>query len=144
MARPRKVPASAGPRLSANERRIIENYAVSKVMERFKSLGYTVKDVGNYESYDLHAAKDGEIIKIEVKGTTSNGSDIVLTRNEVEIHKNAHPANALAIVRRIRLSRSQDADPSPSSGELVLEMPWAIDEDCLTAIAYRYNTGLQA
>jgi Domain of unknown function (DUF3883) len=144
MARPRNMPPAGLPRLSATERRIIENYAVSKVMEHFKSLGYNVKDVGNYESYDLHAAKDGETIKVEVKGTTSNGLDIVLTRNEVEIHQNAHPANALAIVRRIRLTRNQDADPTPSSGELVLQMPWAMDEDRLTAIAYRYRTGLQA
>jgi hypothetical protein len=47
-----------------------------------------------------------QTIKIEVKGTTSDGSDVVLTSNEVGLHEAEHPNNAFAIVRHIILHRN--------------------------------------
>ena len=144
IADPRKPRKRGGPRLTAAERRVIEEHAVAVVKERFESepMGFDVEDVGKRESYDLHATKAGSVVKVEVKGTTSNGSEIVLTRNEVDLHKSDHPANALAIVRNIRLHRHKDAPPTVSGGELILEMPWAVDDDRLAPIAYRYRTEL--
>ncbi|HKP44028.1 protein NO VEIN domain-containing protein [Mycobacterium sp.] len=118
----------------------MEEHAVQVATTHFVSepLGYKVEDVGLRESYDLHATKAGSIVKVEVKGTTSNGSEIVLTRNEIELHRNDHPANALAIVRNIKLHRHADAPPTAGGGELILEMPWTVDDKRLAAIAYRY------
>lgn len=140
IARPRTPLKRSGPRLSAAERRVIEGHAVLTVIAHLESLGYEVDDVGLRESYDLHATKAGSVVRVEVKGTTSNGSEVVLTRNEVELHKAHHPANALAIVRNITLHRNGAAPPTASGGKLVLEMPWTVDDDRLAPIAYRYRT----
>ena len=106
-----------------------------------EAMGYTTKDVGDQLSYDVLATKGEEIIKVEVKGTTSNGSEVVLTRNEVKLHREDHPANALAIVRYIQLHRHDDG-PTATGGELQLTMPWEVDDARLEPIAYRYSTGL--
>ncbi len=143
IARPRTAPRRAGPRLTAAERRAIEEHAVALTKQLFESdMGYAVEDVGKSESYDLRAVKAGGVVKVEVKGTTSNGSEIVLTRNEVDLHVKEYPANALAIVRNISLHRHEDAAPTASGGELILEMPWALNSDHLAPIAYCYATGL--
>jgi hypothetical protein len=144
IADPLRSRTGKGPRLTAAERRVIEERAVLLTMEHFASpaMGYAVRDVGKNESYDIHATKADAVVKIEVKGTTSNGSEIVLTRNEVELHTTDHPANALAIVRNIKLHRLKDSPPTASGGELVLSMPWAVEHDRLAPIAYRYTTGL--
>jgi hypothetical protein len=102
--------------------------------------GMTSRMSGSPSSYDLHATKAGTILKVDVKGTTSNGSEIVLTRNEVELHQHDYPANALAIVHHIKLYRTKDAPPTASGGELILEMPWALKQDRLAPIAFRYTT----
>lgn len=143
ISRPRTPKKGVGPRLSAAERRVIEERAVQVVTEHFTSeLGYAVQDVGKKQSYDLHATKGGGVVKVEVKGTTSNGSEIVLTRNEVELHKNDYPANALAIVRGIKLEKHKDTPLTAIGGELVLQMPWVVDDERLAPIAYRYSTDL--
>lgn len=145
IVRPQARSRSSGPRLSSAERRVIEQHAVGVATAHFESaaMGYVVEDVGLYESYDLYAKKIGSFVKVEVKGTMSDGSEILLTRNEVELHKKSHPLNALAIVRNIKLHRHKNAPPTASGGELIVEMPWVVDDDRLTPIAYRYRTGPQ-
>jgi Domain of unknown function (DUF3883) len=104
-------------------------------------LGYVTEDVGKRESYDVHATKGQEVVKVEVKGTTTDGAAVVLTRNEVNLHRAEHPNNALAVVRNISLDRSGDR-PVATGGELVLVMPWEINEGGLIPIAYDYRTGI--
>lgn len=142
VAEPRK-PVATPPRLTAIERKAIEEYAVAVTVEHFKSpnLGFDVKDVGATKSYDLHATRAGQTVKIEVKGTTSNGSEVILTRNEVDLHKSEYPNTALAIVRHIELERTID-DVRASAGELILQWPWQPADSLLTPIAFRYRTGL--
>ena len=76
-----------------------------------------------------------------MKGTTSDGAEIVLTANEVMLHLAEHPNNALAVVRRIILDRTDDG-PVASGGEIELTMGWDLDRERLKPIAYRYRTGL--
>jgi hypothetical protein len=131
-----------GRRFTAAENRAIERRAVKLAREHFEQeLGFTTEDVGDTQSYDVRAAKDDQVIKVEVKGTTTDGSGVVLTRNEVNLHRAEHPNNALAVVRNIVLDHSGD-DPAATGGELVLVMPWKIDEAGLLAIAYDYSTGI--
>ena len=74
-----------------------------------------------------------------VDGTTSDGSEIVLTANEVALHQAEHPNNALAVVRRIVLGRSGD-QPVATGGELDFRMSWELQREWLKPIAYRYRT----
>lgn len=125
---------------TARERKAIEERAVKVTTEHFKALGYSVDDVGAYASYDLACRRDEEHLYVEVKGTTSPGEAVILTKNEVELHRAVHPANALAIVRRIALNRSVKP-PEAYGGELVVTMPWKIDDEALTPLSYQYWTG---
>lgn len=129
-----------GFRLSTAEKKAIETRAVTVATGHLETLGYTVKDVGAKESFDLDAKRDGERLKVEVKGTTSPGEVVILTRNEVLLHLKEHPHNALAVVHSIHLDRSEDP-PVASGGTLVYEQPWALDESRLVPMSYRYDTG---
>jgi Domain of unknown function (DUF3883) len=83
-------------RLTAAENKAIEQHAVDLVRQYFEARHYTTTDVGATESYDVHAVMADHAVKIEVKGTTSDGSEIILTYNEVELHRAEHPNTALA------------------------------------------------
>lgn len=131
-----------GSRLTPEENRAIEERAVLVTREHFEhELGYQTEDVGKYRSYDVHATKGQQVVKVEVKGTTTDGAEVVLTFNEVNLHRAEHPNNALAVVRNITLDRRGDR-PVASAGELILVMPWEIDEGELTPIAYNYRTSI--
>jgi hypothetical protein len=131
-----------GRRLSAAENQAIEQQAVRVVRKHFKEvLGYETEDVGATESYDVRATKGDSVIKVEVKGTTSEGAEVMLTANEVKLHLAEHPNNALAVVRRIMLDRSGE-EPAATGGVLELTMAWEVDRGRLEPIAYRYQTGL--
>ena len=131
-----------GRRFNAAENKAIEEQAVRVVRKHYKEvLGYETEDVGATESYDVRATKDGSLIKVEVKGTTSDGLAIVLTAKEVKLHLAEHPNNALAVVRRIVLDRSGDV-PVATGGELELTVGWELDRERLEPIAYRYSTEL--
>lgn len=130
-----------GRHRSAAERKAIEECAVLVVRDHFENeLGYRTEDVGTTESYDVRATKGDSVIKVEVKGTTSVGAAVVLTSNEVRLHRSGHPNNALAVVRRIILDSGGET-PSATGGELVLTMPWKLEAERLEPIAYRYDTG---
>jgi hypothetical protein len=131
-----------GRRFTAAENAAIEERAVVVTKEYFENeLGYETKDVGAKLSYDVHATRGQEVVKVEVKGTTTDGAAVVLTRNEVNRHRAEHPQNALAVVRNITLDRTGD-QLIATGGDLVLVKPWKINEDGLSPIAYDYRTGI--
>jgi hypothetical protein len=136
LTRPRR---KSRRRFTPAENKAIELWAVELTRRHFKELGYKTEDVGATRSYDVHATKGSEVIKVEVKGTTTGGEAVVLTANEVVLHVAEHTNNALAIVRNIALDRSGE-QPSASGGTLDVTMPWERDELKLEPIAYRYST----
>jgi hypothetical protein len=117
-------------RLTAAENKAIEQRAVEVTRAYFDGLEYETKDVGSTESYDIKASKDGQTIKIEVKGTTSDGSDVVLTYNEVGLHEAEHPNNAFAIVRHIIL---QPFNPIRLTLSCLYGPSWAARSPCRPA-----------
>jgi hypothetical protein len=131
-----------GRRLSAAENKAIEDQAVRVVRDCLETeRGYQTKDVGATESYDIHATKGDEVLKVEVKGTTTDGSLVMLTANEVDLHQREHPNTALAVVRRIVLDRSGDS-PVASGGVLEWVEAWPPTQERLTAKVYSFQTGL--
>jgi len=137
-ARPRARSLRSLTRLNVAERTVIEKRAVRVATEHLRTLGYTtVKDVGATESYDLDARRAGERLYVEVKGTTSDGTEVILTKNEVDLHGKQHPATMLIVVIGIELDR--DANPvEANGGRLHVVYPWKIAEESLTPIAFRY------
>ncbi|WP_370105372.1 MrcB family domain-containing protein [Streptacidiphilus sp. BW17] len=127
--------------LTAEQRRAIERHSVRRAIDYFEQDGWTVEDVGATRSYDLVARRDAERLHIEVKGTTSRGAEVVLTRSEVQAQRDLMPANALVVVHSILLDNAT-TPPSASGGMLHCIAPWVVDDADLTAISYFYRTGL--
>jgi hypothetical protein len=132
----RRVPPRAGFRANAAERKAIEKRAIDLARAYYMAQGFKVKELG--KPFDLEVRKDGMKLTVEVKGTTSDGSGVVLTANEVEHHAEAFPDNALVIVRNIALGREGDS-PSAGGGHLYELRGWEIDPDHLRTISYAYE-----
>ena len=130
-----------GYRLSQAERIAVERRAVNVAVAMYERNGWEVSDVGATKSYDLHCTRTDEVLRVEVKGTTSTGAEVILTRNEVAEHRQAHPANALVVVHSIELDRSSEA-PIAAGGTIAEWCPWEISDDSLTVLSYSYRTGL--
>ncbi|MGV9403255.1 MrcB family domain-containing protein [Streptomyces sp. NPDC003667] len=127
--------------LNVDERRAVEAHSVSMASEHFKAQGWSVQDVGAKRPYDLHLRRGLETLRVEVKGTTSDGSQVILTRSEVEHQREFAPSNALVIVHSITLDRA--VEPTVATGG-ILECisPWLIDNESLTVVSYIYRSGI--
>ncbi|WP_406485016.1 MrcB family domain-containing protein [Streptomyces microflavus] len=137
----RPTRSGQGFRLTAAERRAIERRSVHVATPFFEAQGWTVKDVGDRESFDLLLKRGEERLHAEVKGTTSAGHDVILTRAEVEKQRRYYPANALVVVHSIVLDRAAE-EPIASGGVLHCTSPWEIADEDLTVISYAYRTAV--
>lgn len=137
--KPPKAGGGQGFRLTPAEQRAVEKFAVKRVWEHLETVeNWAVRSVESVASYDLHCKRGSSELFVEVKGTTSAGHTLLVTRNEVLLHQQKHPNNCLAVVSEIVLDRSTDP-PNASGGNLELITPWLIDERDLEPIAYRYR-----
>ncbi len=130
-----------GFRLTSAERQAIEHHSVSIAAKFFSAQGWKVQDVGARESFDLLLKRGDEQLHVEVKGTTSAGHDVILTRAEVEKQRKYYPDNALVIVHSIHLNRS-GGEPVVSGGTLHCTSPWEIADEDLSVISYAYRTAI--
>ncbi len=125
-------------RLPQEHKKVIEDHAVKVAMMLLEKKGFTnVKDVGKNHSYDIAAKLNGIDFYIEVKGTISLGEKVVLTKNEVLLHRQEYPNNALIVVSQIDLDRSET--PSANGGNAVFISPWQIKDEDLEALGYDYR-----
>ncbi|MET8854644.1 DUF3883 domain-containing protein [Streptomyces sp. NPDC004579] len=83
--------------------------------------------------------REGQKLHVEVKGTTSAGLEVILTRAEVEKQRKYHPDNALVVVHSIELDRTGE-EPATSGGVLHCTAPWVVEDEDLTVISYAYRT----
>lgn len=134
----RHVARRSGFRANAQQREAIELRAMRLAIAYFVEAGAVVKDVSANHPFDLEVTlEDGTVLSVEVKGTAADGCEVLLTRGEVEHHRRAFPANALAIVSSISLQGLPDA-PAAVGGNLRVLHPWAVDDGELAALSYRY------
>ena len=123
--------------MSAPERRAVEQQAMRLAAEYLVSEGYKCQDTSATESFDLLATKGGQAIKVEVKGTTSDLCDsILMTRNEVDLHRAEKGSTGLVIVSRIKLLR-EETSLSAAGGLVEAMLGWDIDQWASTPIAFQ-------
>ena len=123
--------------LSAPARRVVEKWAMDAASEFLRASGYMVRDTSASHPFDIEATKDGRAIKVEVKGTTSDRADAVLmTANEVALHRAEQGETALIIVSSIRLD-GKHPTYSCSGGDVECLLGWDIDEWLQEPIAFR-------
>ena len=137
----RRHGSSRAARLTAQQRRSIELRAMKVARTHLRKQGWTkIVDTSAGNPFDFYCKRGSSEIWVEVKGTTSNGSSVVLTRNEVRHHRSVHPRNSLIIVHSIRLTGPQKI--RATEGVLHEICPWRIQEVDLDPIGFDYTTGL--
>lgn len=142
IVRPRSTTRASGQGFSrdAEARGAIEDHAMCRAEAHYRQAGWHVEDVSKYGPYDLHCSRpDGAELRVEVKGTTSVGSHVLLTRNEVEHARRHHPHVALFVVSSIRITVTETGRPEARGGEIAIFEPWSVDAGHLTPIAYAYE-----
>lgn len=127
-----------GFRESAKQRRAIELHSMAVAREHLEADDWTVEDVSTTRSYDLHCQRGDEVLRAEVKGTTGDGTAVLLTPGEITAARDEHPETGLLIVSGITLEGDGD-DSVADGGTLVLISPW--DPDAagqLIPLGFRY------
>jgi hypothetical protein len=139
LAAPAKEQAQTGARgqgfgLTAEERRLVENHAMIKASDWLTIQGYTdIKDVHATHSCDYKASLGGIEYYIEVKGTTASLGQVLLTANEVELHKEQHPNNILIVVYNIDLLEMRNG---VAGGIVYPIVEWDINTASLQPLSY--------
>ena len=129
--------AGQGYWLTAAERRAVEGRAMALAKNWLESNGYLAKDVSRTASFDFEALKNGQTIKVEVKGTTNESGDaLLMTQNEVNLHRSQKGHTALVVVTHIELV-NQPGKPVAHGGKVQVEVGWDIDAWEVAPIAYR-------
>lgn len=128
---------SQGFGLSPGERRAVELRAMQLARAWLAAEGFHVTDVSATSSYDFEAKRAEEVMKIEVKGTTSDTADAVLmTRREVELHQTEKGSTGLIVVSGIRLQhRGQEL--TADGGVVHADLGWDIDTWEAAPLAFR-------
>ncbi len=140
IARPLRARRSGhGFTLTAPERKAIEMRAMDLAQTWLETEGYKVTDTSANQSYDFIAEKAGLRIYVEVKGTTSDiCSSILMTKNEVDLHRQKKGETALILVAQIRLDRTENP-PKASHGTLEAFIGWNIDDWSQEPIAFQIS-----
>ena len=104
----------------------------------FYSKALEIEDVHGRESYDLICRRGDEVKHVEVKGTTTDGAEVILTPNEVR-HAREYPCTALFVVSNITVGRAEDGTVTATGGKQHCYDPWRMGDGTLTAVGFRYQ-----
>jgi len=77
------------------------------------------------------------VLYVEVKGTQTEGTEILLTPNEVKFANEHRGEMALFLVYNVCVSRETDKIVT-SCGETYVEPNWGIDTSRLSPLGYSY------
>lgn len=126
-----------GFQLDQNAKIAVENLAM-EAATKFYSTDWDVEDVHGTQSYDLVCRRGAEVKHVEVKGTTTDGAEVILTPSEVR-HARENPRTALFILSNITLERDEDGTATASGGNQTCYDPWRVDDGTLTPVGFRYQ-----
>jgi hypothetical protein len=115
----------------------VEAHAMNIATEYF-AVAWEVEDVHGSQSYDLVCTKGGREKRIEVKGTTTDGSEILLTPNEVK-HARTYRDVALFVLADVVVEREPDGSVVAGGGTPIVHDPWDISAGKLKPVGYRFE-----
>lgn len=117
-------------------RRATELHAVTLATRHYENQEYDIEDVGALRSFDLIGTRPGgDVIHVEVKGTTGYGNRINLTANEVQHARSCDVLVSLVVVSQIELNKRTGA---ASGGMLRVLEPWDVQEGRLRPLTFQY------
>src|SRR5207302_9134700 len=93
-----------GFQLDSKLRKALENYAMEVAKQYFQGKGYKCEDHSKKRPYDLLCSRGREVRYVEVKGTVTDGTEIILTKGEVEFAQGHEAQMVLFILHSIEVS----------------------------------------
>lgn len=133
------APATSGQRIQLDTatRQAVELHAMEAAIVHFEQEDWDVNDVSRFSSYDLECVRGDRVLRVEVKGTMSEGRSVLLTPNEVRHAQTTSAELALFIVANIRVEPGPEG-PVAIGGDVLIVSPWSLSEDHLHPVAYEY------
>jgi hypothetical protein len=123
---------SHGFMLDSKLRAALEQHSMDAAKCHFRSLGYAVEDCSKNHPYDLRCVREKETRYVEVKGTQTDGQEIILTCGEVEFARKNAANMVLFILHSIAVSK----DRKLSKGEAKILQPWTVEQATLNPLSY--------
>lgn len=109
----------------------VERHAVDLAIELYESLGATdIKEIG--KPYDLSLLLDGEPVRVEVKGSTTAASSVIVTRNEVK-NANEFLRTELVVVDSVVCHFGRSGELTTQGGNVRRWVNWKPSEASLAA-----------
>lgn len=115
----------------------VEAHAMTLARQHYTPLGNVV-DTASRRSWDYEVDINGDCWHIEVKGTTGDPVDVILTPNEVA-HARTYPFVALYVVSNIDVQTGPNDERATTGGKVTLLHPWMIESDALRPLGYLYR-----
>lgn len=124
---------------SASVRMAIEDHSMRRAEHYFEKKGFDTRNVSGNHPYDLRCEQGDLTIHVEVKGTQTDGEQVILTGNEVEFAREHKDRMVLFVVHSIHVNEIEDGGVEARGGIDRVYMPWNVDAGKLTAIHYKYQ-----
>jgi hypothetical protein len=115
----------------------VEAYAMALALQHYTQQG-TVKTTALKRSWDYEVDINGDCWHVEVKGTTGDSTQVLLTPKEVD-HARNYPYVSLYVVSNVDVHVGQDGEHRVSGGEVTVLHPWRIDQGELKPLGYKYR-----
>lgn len=136
-----KPPTGQGRRMDSTHRQAIEMRAMKLATDHLIDEGWKVDDVSGQSPYDLACHREGETLRVEVKGTTGDGGSVLLTPGEVRHARGYEGQLALIVASGIVLTVDETTGHvTADGGDLRLLEAWRLDDHGdLEPTGYEYH-----
>jgi hypothetical protein len=126
--------------MSAEARKAVADHATKGAMQYFQRQGWpSVEDVHATHPFDLLCTNVvGDELRVEVKGTVSDGSEVLLTRDGVRHAQRSYPHTALYILANVEVTK-RGGRVMVRGGRQRVYNPWNIDHGTLMPVGYSYR-----
>lgn len=124
--------------LDGRLRKAIEERAMAAATRYFESLGYAVTDHSVGHPYDLLCQRHREVLYVEVKGTQTDGSGVILTPGELAFARGQRGQMGLFVLHSIRAAEG-GSGYTLSGGEERVIVPWDVDAGSLEPLSYMHG-----
>jgi hypothetical protein len=133
--RPRRG-AGQGFLVSVEMRQVLERHAMDAAIAWYSSQGWECEDVSRRESYDLRCRRQGTVLHVEVKGTTTVGDRVIVTRGEVDEARRLAPDTELFVLADVHLTTAPDGVVVAAGGRRRVSSAWGMDSDALVPLGF--------
>jgi hypothetical protein len=120
---------------SPEVRRAVEQHAMQRATDHFRAEGFHVEVLG--KPYDLRCTRGDEVRYVEVKGTSTDGEEVLLTPNEVAFARQNARHMVLYVCAGVEV-RCAGTAVEIAGGTVRLLWPWNVDDGVLSPLGFTY------